>query len=63
MTHDTPTAVLAPDLGPQDPVEYDAWFKAKVQQAIDDPRPSIPHAQVMDELRARIATKAAGCRQ
>ena len=22
--------------------EYDAWFRAKVQEALDDPRPSIP---------------------
>jgi len=63
MTSDTTTALHAPDQGPQDPVQYDAWFKAKVQQAIDDPRPSIPHAQVMAEMRARIATKAARCRQ
>ena len=26
---------------------YDRWFRAKVQASIDDPRPNIPHEQVM----------------
>ena len=26
--------------------EYDAWFRSKVQEALDDLRPAIPHAQV-----------------
>ena len=26
--------------------EHDAWFRAKVQEALDDPRPAIPHKQV-----------------
>src|SRR5208337_2241839 len=34
--------------------EHDAWFRAKVQEALDDPRPSIPHDVVMDETRAII---------
>jgi DNA-damage-inducible protein J len=25
---------------------HDAWFRAKVQEALDDPRPCIPHDQV-----------------
>lgn len=33
---------------------YDKWFRAQVQEAIDDPRPSIPHEQVMTETRALI---------
>jgi hypothetical protein len=36
---------------------YDRWFRAKVQAAIDDPRPSIPHDQVMAEMRALIESK------
>ncbi|MFZ4538816.1 hypothetical protein [Propionivibrio sp.] len=32
---------------------YDTWFRAQVQAAIDDPRPSIPHEQVMAEFDAR----------
>lgn len=30
----------------QDPAAYDAWFRGKVQEALDDPRPSIPHKEV-----------------
>jgi hypothetical protein len=42
--------------------EHDAWFRAKVQEALDDPRSGIPHDLVMDEARAiidRIAAKKA----
>lgn len=41
---------LAPNMGPTDPAEYDRWFRAKVQAALDDPRPAIPHEQVMAEM-------------
>ncbi|EAV41398.1 hypothetical protein SIAM614_01369 [Stappia aggregata IAM 12614] len=36
---------------------YDAWFRAKVQEALDDPRPAKPHAQVMQEAQALIDEK------
>lgn len=36
---------------------YDLWFCNQVQEAIADPRPSIPHDQVMAEMRALIAAK------
>ena len=32
---------------------YDRWFRAKVQASLDDPRPNIPHEQVMAEFRAK----------
>jgi hypothetical protein len=38
---------------------YDRWFRAKVQAAIDDPRPSIPHDQVMAKVDALIARHVA----
>ena len=40
-----------------DPQAYDAWFRAKVQQALADTRPSVPHQQVMDEAQALIDRK------
>lgn len=40
-----------------DPNAYDAWFRAKVQEALDDPRPTVPHAQVMQEAQALIDEK------
>ncbi|MDR9877127.1 antitoxin [Pseudomonas allii] len=36
---------------------YDLWFRTKVQQALDDPRPAIPHEQVMSEMNALIQAK------
>jgi DNA-damage-inducible protein J len=37
-----------------DPGIYDAWFRAKVQEALEDTRPGIPHNQVMKDIRTRI---------
>ena len=37
-----------------DPAAYDTWFRAKVQQAIDDPRPSVAHADAMTKVQAAI---------
>ncbi|ECY1471838.1 antitoxin [Salmonella enterica] len=34
---------------------YSRWLAAKIQAAIDDPRPSISHEEVMAELNATIA--------
>lgn len=35
-----------------DPDAYDAWLRAKVQKALDDPRPSVSDQQVMDDAQA-----------
>ena len=40
---------------------YDRWFRAKVQASLDDPRPNIPHDQVMAEMRALIESKRKKC--
>lgn len=40
-----------------DPEAYDAWFRAKVQEALSDPRPTAPHGAVMDEAQALIDKK------
>jgi predicted transcriptional regulator len=39
--------------------EHDAWFRASVQKALDDPRPASPHEQVFDEVGEVIARVAA----
>ncbi|UVM03506.1 antitoxin [Pseudomonas laurylsulfatiphila] len=36
---------------------YDRWFRAKVQASLDDPRPNVPHDQVMADMRALIESK------
>jgi hypothetical protein len=33
---------------------YDAWFRAKVQEALADKRPAVSHQQVMREAQALI---------
>lgn len=40
-----------------DPEAHDAWFRAKVQEALADTRPTTSHQQVMDEAQARIEAK------
>jgi transcriptional regulator with XRE-family HTH domain len=35
--------------------KHDAWFRAKVQEALDDPRPAIPHKQVEAHFAKRRA--------
>jgi len=34
---------------------HDAWFRTKVQQALDDPRPAVPH----DKVKAHFARRRA----
>lgn len=41
---------------------YNKWLKAEVQEAIDDNSPVIPHAEVMQDVRAVIAKARAGKR-
>lgn len=36
---------------------YDAWFRAKVHEALADTRPAATHEQVMDEVQALIDSK------
>lgn len=36
---------------------YDRWFRAEVQASLDDPRPGIPHDQVMAEAEALIEAR------
>jgi len=43
-----------------DPVAHDAWFRAKVREALNDTRPAVPHRQVMDEAQALISRKRRG---
>jgi len=41
------------DRGARDP-SYDAWLAAQVQEALDDPSPSIPHEEAIRQIRAAI---------
>ncbi|MNR71366.1 hypothetical protein D3C71_19810 [compost metagenome] len=39
---------------PSDPVEYDKWFRARVQASMAEGGPLIPHQQVMAEMEQII---------
>ncbi|RKP49359.1 hypothetical protein [Trinickia fusca] len=41
---------------------YEKWVRAQVKEAIDDPRPSIEHSEVMKKAQARIAAMGKGKR-
>ncbi len=34
---------------------HSQWLTAEIQAAIDDPRPSIPHEEVMARMNAQLA--------
>lgn len=56
MTTTTPLDPRVSEFETQEQADsYDRWFRAKVQEAIDDPRPGIPHDQVMARMDALIA--------
>jgi DNA-damage-inducible protein J len=43
--------------------DYDEWFRAKVQEGLDDPRPSISHEEFetkWQERRAKLLARATG---
>jgi DNA-damage-inducible protein J len=46
-----PTGLTAPS------ESYDVWFRAMVQEALDDTRTPLPHQQVMDDVQTLIDRK------
>lgn len=44
-------------MSPEDPAEYDAWFRASVERSIANPGPGIPHEEVTRRMRAIIDRK------
>jgi DNA-damage-inducible protein J len=36
------------------PEQHDAWFRAKVLEAMEDTRPRIPHDKAMADIRSRL---------
>jgi DNA-damage-inducible protein J len=40
-----------------DPEAHDAWFRAKVREALADTRATVSHRQVMDDAQALIDKK------
>jgi len=44
---------------PSSDPDHEAWFRRQVEAAIDDPRPNIPHNDVVNRTRAAIDRIAA----
>ena len=42
----------------KDSAAHDAWFRAKVQEALDDPRPAVPRKKVESYFAKRRAAAA-----
>ena len=40
--------------------DYDAWFRAKVQEALDSTEPTVPHDEVVKDVKAIIAKARGG---
>ena len=38
-------------------VEYAIWFRARVREALEDPRSGVPHESVMRRMRDKISRK------
>lgn len=43
----------------EEEADYTAWLRAKLQTSLDDPRPSIPHEQVIADMRERLEQRKA----
>ncbi|HWF01514.1 MAG TPA: hypothetical protein VG248_17060 [Caulobacteraceae bacterium] len=41
----------------EDAKAYDAWFRAKVEVALDGGKPRIPHDKAMAQVEARLAQR------
>ena len=44
---------------PQAEASYDRWFRGKVAEALNDPRPSVPHDQAMARVRMLLEERKA----
>ena len=51
----TPLSPIVSELeSAEQEASYDTWFKAQVEASLADPRPPIPHVQVMAKMDAII---------
>ncbi len=59
MPDPLPFDPLAQDDGETEP-GYDEWFRAKVEAAMNSTEPTIPHEEVMAEMRALLRELGSG---
>jgi len=41
----------------EDAAAYEIWFRAQVQEALESDEPTVPHEEVMAEMRAMLDAK------
>jgi hypothetical protein len=56
-----PDPIVSEFDSPEDEAAYDEWFRKKVAESLADPRPSVPHDQVMAELDAILEARRKKC--
>lgn len=54
----TPLDPLVSEFETQEQADrYDRWFRERIQQSFDDPRPNVPHDEAMARVRTMIESK------
>jgi len=54
----TPLSPIVSEFETQEQADsYDRWFRQRVRESLEDPRPSIPHDEVMAEMRELLEAK------
>lgn len=51
--------LVSPFESPEAEASYDRWFRAKVQEALNDPRPTVPHDEAMARVQAILEKRRA----
>jgi hypothetical protein len=49
-----PDPIVSEFDSPEDEAAYDEWFRKKVAESLADPRPPVPHAEAMAQIRKTI---------
>jgi hypothetical protein len=58
--HSPPTSEFG---SAEEAAAYDEWFRKKVEEALADPRPPVPHDEAMARIRATLERAKARARK
>jgi hypothetical protein len=56
-----PDPIVSEFDSPEEEAAYNEWFRKKVEASLADPRPVVPHDQVMAELDAILKARRKKC--
>lgn len=56
-----PDPIVSEFDSPEAEAAYNEWFRKKVEASLADPRPPIPHDQVMAEVEAILEARRKKC--